>query len=43
MGQWVKNPTSVAQFAEEVEVGSLAWYGGLKDPALLLLWHRSQI
>ena len=32
--QWVKNPTAVAQAAEEAWVRSLAWCGGLKDLAL---------
>ena len=43
MAQWVKNPTTAAQVSTEVQVPSLAWYHGLKDPALPQLWHRSQI
>ena len=38
---WVKNPTAVAQVAEEVEVS--ARRSGLKDPGLLQLWLRSQL
>ena len=41
--QWVKNQTAVAQVAGFVqEVQSLALYCRSKDPALLLLWRRSQ-
>ena len=41
MAWWVKNPTAVAQVAEEVEVS--ARRSGLKDPGLLQLWLRSQL
>ena len=34
MAQWVKNLTAAAQVAAEAHVQSLAWCGGLKDPAL---------
>ena len=38
-GAWVKNPTAVARIALEVHIGSLPWCRGLKDLALLQLWH----
>ena len=41
--QWVKDPTAVAQVAEEVEVGSLVWHSGLKDLVMLLLQHKFQL
>ena len=42
--QWVKNPNVVAWGAVEVWVRSLAWLnGGLKDLALLQLWHRFKL
>ena len=43
MVQRVKNPTAVARLAVEVWVQSPAWCRELKDPALLQLWHRSQL
>ena len=36
--QWVKNPTTAAQFAAAVWVQSLAGHSGLEDPAWLHLW-----
>ena len=42
MAQWVKNPTAVVQVTVKVQIGSLVQYSGLKDPALLQLWHRLQ-
>ena len=38
--QWVKNPTSVAWVAMDVQVQSLAQHGGLKD---LQLQHRLKL
>ena len=43
MAQWVKNPTTTAQVAEEAWVLSPAWHGGLKDLALPQLMHKSQL
>ena len=43
MVQWVKNPYAAAQVAVEVWVLSPAWSSGLKDPALLQLWHGLQL
>ena len=43
MTQWVKNPTAVTRVPAEARVQSLAWHSGLKDWALLQLWHRSQL
>ena len=43
MTQWVKNPTTVAQAAVEVQVQSLDQHSGLKDPALLQLQCKSQM
>ena len=40
MVQWVKNLTAVARVAVEVWVQSLTQCSGLKDLALLQLWHR---
>ena len=40
MLQWVKNLTAAAQAAVEVQVQSPAQRSGLKDLALLQLWHR---
>ena len=37
MVQGVKNTTAVARVAVEVQVQSLAWRSGLKDPKLLQL------
>jgi len=42
MAQWAKDPTVVAQVAAGARVGSPAWPSGLKNPALLQLWCRSQ-
>lgn len=39
--QWVKNMTAETQVAVEAWVRSTAWHGGLKDPVLLQLQHRS--
>ena len=41
--QWVKNPTPVAWVPVDVWVQSPAWHGGLKDPAMPQLQHRSQL
>ena len=41
MAQWVKNHTAVAWVAGEMQVPTLAQRSGLKDTALLQLWHRS--
>ena len=41
--QWVKNLTAAALVTVEVQVQSLACCRGLKDLALLQLWHRSQL
>ena len=43
MAQWVKNQTAAARVTAEAWDQSLAWHSGLKDPALLHLWHRSQL
>ena len=43
MAQWVKNPTAAAWFAAKVQIRSPVWHSGLKDPALLQLWRRSQL
>ena len=42
MLQWVKNLIAVTQVTAEVQVQSLAWHSGLKDPALPRQRHRSQ-
>ena len=48
MVQWVKNPTTVAQAAEEARVRSLTWGCGLKDLAIAVAeaevtaWARIQ-
>ena len=42
MVQRVKNLTSVAWVSAEVQVGSLAWCGRLKNPVLPHLQHRLQ-
>ena len=39
VAKWVKNLTAVV----EVQVQFPAWCLGLRDPALLQLWHRSQL
>ena len=41
--QWVKNPTTVAQFSAEAWAQSLAQCSGLKDLVLLHLWCRLQM
>ena len=43
VAQWVKNPTEVAQVAEEVQVWPPAWSCGLKCLVLPQLWHSSQL
>ena len=43
MAQWAKNPTVVAQVDAEIRVQSRAQHSGLKDPALLQPWSRSQL
>ena len=43
MVQWIKNTTVVASVAVDICVQSLAQCSGLKDPALLHLWHMSQL
>ena len=43
MVHWIKNPTEAAWVTAEVWVWSLAEHSGLKDLALLRLWHRSQL
>ena len=43
MAQRVKNLTAAAQIAAEAWVQSPAHPSGLKDSALLQLWHSSQL
>ena len=43
MGQWVKNPSAVAQITTEKWVQSLAPSQWVKDLVLLQLWCRSQL
>ena len=43
MAPWVKILTTVVQAIASVQVRSLAWHSGLKDPALPQLWHKSQL
>ena len=43
MSQCVKNLAEAAWVTAEVQVQSLAQHSGLKDPALLLVWYRSQL
>ena len=43
MAQWVKNPIAAALVAAEVWGPSPAQHSGLKEPALLQLWHRSHL
>ena len=43
MVQWVKTLTAVAWVDAEVQGRSLDQRNGLKDLALLQLWHRSQL
>ena len=40
---WIKSPAAAAQVAAEVQVPPLAWHSGLDGPALLQLWHESQL
>ena len=42
MAPWVKNLTAAVWVTVEVQVQCLAQCSGLKDPALLQLWHRSK-
>ena len=43
MVPWVKNLTTAAWVTAEPQVHFPAWSSGLKDVALLQLWHRSQL
>ena len=43
MVQWAKNLTARAQVAAEVKVSFPAQHSGLKDLALLQLWHRLKL
>ena len=43
MAQWVKNLIAVAWVTVEVQVQSLAWWSGLKDPVLLQLWYNLKL
>ena len=43
LAQWVKNPIAVAWVTTETQVQSSAQCSGLKDLALLQLWHRWQL
>ena len=43
VAQWVKNLTVATQAAAVARVQPSAWHSGLKDPALLQLWQRSQL
>ena len=43
MVQWVKNLTAAAWVTEEVQILSLVWCSGLKDPAFPHLWCRWQL
>ena len=41
VAQRVKSPTAVTLVSAEAWVQSPTWHSGLKEPALLQLWHRS--